>query len=47
MTLNNVKEIFDTYKLHSKEIEIPLEQIKRELKPYENKIFYMVQAARG
>ena len=38
MTLNNVKEIFDTYKLHSKEIEIPLEQIKRELKPYENKI---------
>lgn len=38
MILNNVKEIFDTYKLHSKEIEIPLEQIKRELKPYENKI---------
>ncbi len=36
--MNSVKEIFDEYKLHSKEIEIPLEQVKRELQPYKNKI---------
>lgn len=38
MLMNSVKEIFDEYKRHSKEIEISLDQIKRELKPYEKKI---------
>ncbi len=36
--MNSVKEVFDEYKLHNKEIEISLEQIKKELQPYENKI---------
>ena len=36
--MNSVKDIFDTYKLHTKDIEIPLEQVKLELQPYENKI---------
>lgn len=36
--MNSVKEIFDEYKLHSKEIEIPLEQLKEELQSYEDKI---------
>lgn len=38
LKMNSVKDIFDTYKLHTKDIEIPLEQVKLELQPYENKI---------
>ena len=36
--MKEIKEIFNEYKLHKKEIEIPLAQIKKELEPYKNKI---------
>lgn len=32
--MNNVKDIFDEYKRHSAEIEIPLNQVKRQLAEY-------------
>lgn len=36
--MNSVREIFDIYKLHKEEIEIPLDKIKEELKPFADKI---------
>ena len=36
--MNRVSEIFNEYRLHQEKIEIPLEQIKKELYPYKNKI---------
>lgn len=36
--MNSVREIFDIYKLHKGEIEIPLDKIKEELKPFADKI---------
>lgn len=36
--MNRVSEIFNEYRLHQETIEIPLEQIKKELYPYKNKI---------
>lgn len=36
--MNRVSEIFNEYRLHREEIEIPIERIKKELYSYKNKI---------